>query len=437
MSSSRATAVCILIAGLANATPVRAGGFYVKEQSAEGVGRAFAGSTAFAPDASAVYFNPAALTTLEGPMATAGVANAYGLILEAEQENLGTVRGGPGLIGAVPVEGGNGGNPFDPLIPVFNVYFAMPADDEGLWVGLGVNSPFGLNDKYDGDFFGRYDALKSLLFTLNIQPTVAYSISPNVSMGAGLDIQYAEITLTNALPNLDPALDGFFRAEADDWALGWNFGIHADLGALQLGAHFRSGINHTLEGKITIRGLVEPLAVLNGGAGAVAPLDLPDIVSGGLVYDIPETRVRIMWDFTWFNWSDFEAVRIVTLPGDVFEKPQNYRDTWSFALGGEFDWSEHFTVRAGSQYDETPTRNAFRDTRVPDGDRWWAAVGATWRISPQFSVALSYAHVFVSTERIDLVESFFEGTPAQIDVRTVSENSGNADIIALGVSARF
>jgi long-chain fatty acid transport protein len=344
----------------------------------------------------------------------------------------------PGLPDPIPVAGGGGGNPFDPLIPLSNLYFAMPADNDGLWVGLGVTSPFGLNNKYDGGFFGRYDSRKSLLFTLNIQPTVAYNISPEVSLGAGLDIQYADVTLNNALPNLDPAVaDGFFEVEGQDWTLGFNVGIHADLGALQLGAHYRSGIDHNIRGTVTNLRLLGFLQPLNGSAGASAALNLPDIVSGGLVYQVPDAPVRVLWDFTWFNWSSFEEIRIVTGTGAVFEQPQNYRDTWSFALGGEYDVNERLTLRAGTQFDQTPTRDAFRTTRVPDGDRWWAAVGATYRFSPRFSAALSYAHVFVSTERIDLVETFFEGTPAAIEVRTLSDNSGSADIIALGVSARF
>lgn len=431
----RGMAACLLLSSLAATTAARAGGFYIKEQSAQGLGRAFAGMSAFAPDASAVYFNPAALTTIDELVGTGAV---YGLILEAEQEDFGTVRTVPGLDDPIPVLGRSGGNPFDPLIPAANFYVAAPADDDGLFVGFGMNSPFGLNNKYDGDFFGRFDSIKSLLFTINLQPTIAYKLGSKFSVGAGLDIQYAEVTLTNALPNLDPALgDGFFRVEGNDWNLGWNAGLHLDLGDLQMGAHYRSGIDYVLQGEAQIRGLFGPLEPLNGIFSASAPLSLPDIVSGGIAYSVGDTGARVLFDLTWFDWSDFDEIEIGIAPGLEFGMIQNYKDTWSFALGGEYDLNERLTLRLGSQYDETPTRNAFRNTRVPDGDRWWAAGGLSYRIRERFTVDFSYAHVFVTTERIDVTEEFFEGTPAQIDVRTVSRNTGDADIVALGVTARF
>ncbi|MFP3942576.1 MAG: OmpP1/FadL family transporter [Alphaproteobacteria bacterium] len=435
MSSIRGMAAILLLSSLAAAPAARAAGFYIKEHSAQGLGRAFAGVSAYAPDASAVFFNPAALTQLEEVTATSSV---YGLILDSEQQNNGTVRTVPGLDDPVPVPGTPGDNPFDPLIPLGNFYIAGPADDDGLYVGLGVTSPFGLNVKYNGDFFGRFDSLKSLLFTMNVQPTIAYKITDNISVGAGLDIQYAEVTLTNALPNLDPALgDGFFRVEGDDWNLSWNAGIHADLGNLQLGAHYRASVDYLIKGEATIRGLFGPLEPVNGFFEAAAPLTLPDIVSGGLVYSVPETGFRLLFDVTWFDWSDFDEIRIDLAPGLNLGMPQNYDDTWSFALGGEYDINENFTVRAGTQYDQTPTRDGFRTTRVPDGDRWWAAAGLSFRLSDRYSVDLSYAHVFVTNELIDVTEAFFEGTPAEVLVRTRSRNRGEADLVALGLTAQF
>lgn len=414
--------------------PAHAGGFYLKEQSVEGLGRAFAGETALGSDASTVYFNPSAMTKLEGLTVTGGF---YTLFVDSEQHDRGSTRSGPGGAGSFPIGGTDGGNPFDEPVLLGNLYLAAPVDDR-LWLGLGVNTPFGIAAEYDDGFFGRYDAMKSDLFTVNIQPSAAYQVNDILSIGGGLNIQYADAELTNALPNLTPGSpDGHFKVEGDDWAIGWNAGLLVSLDSLDIGLHYRSRIKHTLTGNVTISGLEGPLAPQNGVVPGSAPLTTPDIASLGAVYHLPELKARILADVSWYNWSVFEEIEINTQTGAEFDSPQNYKDTWSFALGGEYDYSDRLTLRTGVQFDETPTRDSYRTARVPDGDRWWLSVGATYDVSETYSIALSYAHVFVSEESLNRTDTAYAGTPTEVDTTIRSRNTGSADIIGLGVTARF
>jgi len=414
--------------------PAQAGGFYLKEQSAEGVGRAFAGETALGADASTVYFNPSAMTKLDGTTVTGGF---YTLFIDSEQSDRGTTRTGPGGAGSFPVGGNDGGNPFDEPVLLGNLYMATPVNDR-LWLGLGVNTPFGVVAEYDDGFFGRYDSKKSDLLTVNIQPSAAYKLNDVFSIGGGLNIQYVDVELTNALPNLAPGSpDGSFRVQGDDWSLGWNVGVLASLEAVDIGLHYRSEVKHDLEGDVTIGGLAGPLAAQNGTVPGGAPLTMPDIASLGAVWHLPDGRTRLLADVSWYNWSDFEEIAISTASGARFESPQNYQDTWSFAVGGEYDYSNRLTLRTGVQFDETPTRDSFRTTRVPDGDRWWLTAGATYDLSETYSVALSYAHIFVSEESLNRTDTAYAGTPVAVDTTIRSQNTGSADIIGLGLTAKF
>src|SRR5579871_929412 len=56
------------------AGPAVAGGFYIQEQNAAGVGRAQAGDVAIADDPSTLYFNPAGMTELPGLQNAGGIA---------------------------------------------------------------------------------------------------------------------------------------------------------------------------------------------------------------------------------------------------------------------------------------------------------------------------------------------------------------------------
>ncbi len=412
-----------------------AGGFYLKEQSAEGVGRAFAGETALASDASTVYFNPAGMTRFSRPVATAG---AYALFIDSEQTDQGTTRTAAGPLGSFSAGGNDGGNPFDTLTPTGNFYAVAPIDDDRWWAGIGINTPYGFQSDYDPGFFGRYDSLKSDLMTVNIQPSIAYKLNEIVSIGGGINFQYVDVELTNALPNAVPGSpDGLFKVEGDDWSVGWNFGVQAHFDRLDLGVHYRSQVEHDLDGDLNITGLTGPLAAQNGTFGAAAPLTLPDIVSAGAVYHVPDGKTRLLGDVTWFNWADFERIAVSASNGARFDSPQNYEDTWAVALGAEHDVSQRLTLRTGVQFDETPTRDSFRTTRVPDGDRWWLTGGATYELSDTYSLALSYAHIFVSEESLERTDRFYEGTPAQVNSTLRSRNTGDADILAVGLTAAF
>ena len=68
--------------------------------------------------------------------------------------------------------GGDGGDA-GKWAAVPNLYVVLPIDKQWTF-GLGINAPFGLVTKYDSDWIGRYQAIKSDVMTININPAVSY-----------------------------------------------------------------------------------------------------------------------------------------------------------------------------------------------------------------------------------------------------------------------
>ncbi|MFZ2996549.1 MAG: outer membrane protein transport protein [Sphingobium sp.] len=409
-----------------------AGGFYLQEQSPKETGRALSGGAAAGDDPSTIYYNPAAMTQLSGIQISAG-----GVVLSASahQSNRGSSRTIPGSATQVPVTGNDGGNPFDKVIPIPSFYASAQVSDR-LWLGLGVNAPFGLKLEYDDGFFGRYDSLYTDLKTYNIQPSAAYKLTDNLSIGGGVDVQYVKVTLTNALPQLSPLLaDGFASVKGDDWTIGWNAGVFYTTGDTNFGVHYRSGISHTLKGTQTISGLVGPLATANASVSAIAPLDLPDIVTVSMTHKLTP-KLRAMLTGRWYNWSRFKAIAITPAAGSPSIKELDYRDSFSASVGGEYDVSEKLTLRAGTMFDRTPTNPQHLTTRVPDGDRVWLTGGATWNLSQAFALNMSYAHTFVGKANIIRPDSYYPA-PATVTATTLAQTSGNADQIAASLTMRF
>lgn len=435
MLSARSYYIALgLSSALLAACPARAGGFYLQEQSPKEIGRAFSGAAASADDPSTIFFNPGGMTELEGVQISTGGTL---LFVDSRQMDQGSTRTIPGQTATAPISGNGGGNPFDGLVPIPSFYASAHVEGSPVWVGLGVSAPFGLKLEYGPGFFGRNDSLFSELRTYNVQPSLAVKLNESLSIGGGIDVQYAKVRLTNALPNpsaSDP--DGLSHVSGDDLSVGWNFGILAKAGKARLGLHYRSRVTHRLSGSQSVSGLLGPLAAANGTQDVEAPVNLPDITTVSLALDLaPQTR--LMASGRYYNWSVFQRLEIIPDMGNAFIKQLRYKDSWGIAVGAEHDLSDRLTLRAGAMFDKTPTNPDFLSTRVPDGDRSWATMGATYALSDHLSLNLSYAHVFIKQQIMDRTDSFYAGSPARIDIRTLSRSSGNVDMLATSITARF
>ncbi len=254
-------------AGAANAA-----GFFIQEQSVTGLGRAFAGGAAAADDASTIFFNPAGMTFLkQGEVMVGGSLLIPDLRLRDEGSTidypgfrtpLGILNPPPGAISG----DGKSNNPYDAtLVPSGYVALPVPSTDNRLWVGVGLGAPFGLESQYNSNWFGRYDATKTELQVYNLSPTVAYRVNDWLSIGGGIDISYAWAKLESHVPNpvgkLVPSFsdDGKLSIKGDSWAIGYNIGaIVQPVEGTRLGVHFRSGVDHMLDGRASLKGVNFP-----------------------------------------------------------------------------------------------------------------------------------------------------------------------------------
>lgn len=419
------------------ACDARAGGFMLQEQSQLEISRAFSGGAAAADDPSTIFYNPAGMTELPGIQIATG---ATALFIDSHQRDLGSTISRPavgplaGSAVATPISGGNGGNPFAPVVPVPTTYASTQIGKSRLWLGFGLSAPFGLKLRYAPDFVGRYNSTYSNMLTLNAQPSFAWRVNNSLSIGGGLDIQYADVTLEGAMPSAAAGgSDTKAKLSGDDIALGWNAGVLLKLdGGLRIGLHYRSQVKHDLKGKSELSGFSGALSGLNGSTPIRSPLTLPGSITASISFPL-DSKTRFMATGRHYNWSVFDKLRVVFPNGTVSAKDYQYRDSWSLSAGLEHVRSDRLTLRAGAMFDRTPTNPAFLSTRVPDGDRSWLSTGLSYRLSPHLTLNASYAHVFIEKQTLVRTESFFG--PVAVDYRL--QSSGNVDMLATSVTARF
>jgi long-chain fatty acid transport protein len=434
---------CLGLVGLllAATRTADASGFYLTQQSVPAVGRATAGQVAVAEDAATVVSNPAGMTQLDGAQVLAGVSV---LMPKTSFRDRGSAAATPGTGGReAAYPGGAGGNPFGPeALP--NAYAALPLSPSGLWLGIGVATPFGLSLDYGSDWFGRYDSIESSLTTVDVAMAVAYRVLDGLSVGAGVNVQSIDVRLTSAIPDtLAPggpsvATDGRNVLKGDDVSLGFNAGILATpVPGTRIGVHYRSAVTHTLKGRVSTSGLGGPLAAANGTADARADLRLPDILSAGVAQDLG-SRFTLLAEAQWFNWSRFGEVR-VRLQGsdDELVLPQDYRDAWAFAAAGEYRWSDDLELRAGVRYETTPTSDRFRSTGVPEGNNYSAGLGLSYRLLDNVVVDLAAFHTRAEAGNVSLSRSFFTGTPAEGRVTVKGRARTHATTAGFGLRYGF
>ncbi len=413
-------------------TSVAASGFQLIEQNASGLGNAFAGQAAGVENASAIYFNPAALTELKGWNI---VASVEPIKLGTTFENSGSSKPALGPL-AFPVADGNDGGDAGKWILVPNLYVSKQINDR-IWAGVAVNVPFGLETNWDPAWRGRFHATKSAVQTINVNPTIAVKVTDQLSIGAGFDYQhlsadfdqvvaYGGISYASASQAGGAAAANAVLAqlggpaglakEAPVAISGTSSGYGFNVGALyevseqlKLGVSYRSKVKHEVEGDVQFEGVTtfQGLGPLSDGLNAnfasgdvETTIEMPDTFSVAGTWT--KDKLQILADWTYTRWSSIDALDIYrAVDGERSANPMSsvalrFEDTWRAGLGASYRVNDAFTFRVGGAYDKAPVSDEFRTPRLPDANRFWVATGGQWRYNDKVHVDAGYAHIFVS-----------------------------------------
>ncbi len=408
-----ASAVLISVCGLTGANHAAASGFALVEESASGLGNAFAGGAASAEDASTLFFNPAGMTRLSG--------RQMSLVLHAIKPSVefsntaSTAAPGRSL--------GNSGGDAGHWAAVPNFYYVAELSPR-LRAGLGISSPFGLKTDYDSNWMGRFQAIKSELQTVNINPSLAYKINDKLSVGAGLDAQYIKAELTNAV-YLGLAPQGFAQVKGDDWSVGYNLGVLYEMNpATRFGLVYRSDVRHKLKGDVTFSG---PFTFAPNGPIS-AQITLPETVSLSGFHQL-NPQWAVMGDVTWTRWSRFKELRIVRGTGALVGlTTENWNDTMRYSVGANYQATDKLKLRSGIAYDQSPVSDQYRTARIPDANRVWLTFGASYKLSQADSLDAGYAHIFVDNASINMRSSAGQ---------LVGTYSNSVDILSVQYNHRF
>ncbi|WP_297830241.1 porin [Thermomonas sp.] len=457
----RASALALAVLGTLFVGQAAASGFQLREQSVKNVGRSGAGSAVADNDSAVVSLNPAAMVNIE--QRTVQFDNTV-IDLTASFHGGGTILGVPGA----NLVGGDGGDPGDPtLVPNMSAVFPMSGSLEGLYLGVSVGAPFGLKTEYAPGWVGRYRALTSDVKVVDLTMSAALKFDGGVSVGVGLIYERAQATLSKAIdfgtaicaqaaasvptspantcfnpmwalyPLYHPqSADGSLQVKGSDTGIGYVVGFQVTPNdRLAIGASFRSQIRQNLHGTLDFNGVPALLGAdprfVDGPGGA--DLTLPSIATVSVRYAFTD-NFRMMADFQHTGWSSLEAVTIVRSNGTIVGSEDfSWGNSNFISLGGEYDFSDAFTLRFGIGRDKTPTNDVTRTPRLPDNNRWLYSIGGTWNVSENLSLDAAYQRIEIKSPTITLPVDLATSNTSSL----YGSFSGHANLFGLSLQYRF
>lgn len=368
-------------------TQTFAAAFQLNEHSASGLGRAYAGEAAIADNASVLSRNPAAMTTFD-KMAL----SVSGTYIKPDVDVAGDIYAGPAKL-ASSSESDIAPDAFVPA-----TYFIQPLNDQWAW-GIGLFSNYGLATEYSKTFPAGAGAGDTELLTFNINPNIAYRINSNFSVGAGINAVYAQAELNRYAGALaiTPPLNSdtaIAHLKGDTWGFGWNVGTLYEINENnRLALTYRSQVDLSFDGDFN--GSTSNFKTVDGNL----KLDLPAQAEFAGYHRLNQ-QFAVHYSVNWTDWSAFQELKATSSgcnmpgqPGVCLNKPEKFKDSTRYSLGGTWYVNPSWEARIGFAYDNSPIEPEYRSLSIPDSDRVWYSAGATYHIDQDMSVDFGMAYL--------------------------------------------
>ena len=346
-------------------------GFRLPNQDADGIARGNA-FVATADNPSAIYYNPAGITQLEGQQLSLGLYNIStdvdysGALGKAETKR---------AVQVVP-----------------QLHFVYSPEDSPWSYGLGVYAPFGLGIDYGDDNPFNTLAQEGSLAYVSVAPTIAYQLSNSLSVGGSITINYSNIEFHRALTSVTDR----FSFEGDDLDIGLNWGL-----LWQPHPQWSFGLNYKLETEMNYDGRSRANAVFSPDLSwrdTSASLVFPQNIDLGVSY-----RPNKDWNIEFnIDWTDWDAVNVTTLSGTALgdvDFPFNYESSFMYEFGVTRYLSDGYYVSGGYIFSENSVPDATFSPLNPDANLHLLSVGVG-RKTDTLSWALGYHFAYNSGRNV-------------------------------------
>jgi long-chain fatty acid transport protein len=347
-------------------------------------------------DASAIFYNPGALSNISGLQAYGSALFIMPKVQYAESQN-----------GGLTARSAN--QTFTP----FNLYVGGPIKKGSrLGLGIGVYTPFGSGLKWDDNWTGRYIIQEIELQSIFVQPTISYRINDRLSVGAGFVYAFGSVKLNRAIPAQDASgNDGQAKLKGNANGLGFNAGVHLKANdKLSFGLTYRSRVNMKVKDGDANFTVPTALASRFPNTSFTAELPLPEVFSLGVAYK-PLDKLTLQLDFNLTGWKAYKELAF-DYSAEVIpdtRAARNYHNRLATRLGGHYQATKMLAIMLGGAYDPSPVVDDYVSPDLPDANRIVLTGGLTVKPTKKLTILAVIEYVNSQKRNSNYVEANFSG----------------------------
>jgi long-chain fatty acid transport protein len=389
-------ALCAAVAALLLPSLAKGGGFALYEHGsrAVGMGGAFA---ATADDPTAGYYNPAGLAFLKGTQ----VAGGAFFITETSK-----------FRGTDPYPGtGYSESMKQQVFYPPHLYVTGKLYKDLRWE-VGVFAPFGLGTWWPDAYAGKFITKRVDLKVFNVNPNLAWKVTDNLALAAGLDYFVSSVDLTKSIGVVNPYTQQVAEVgQVHLFSKSWETGTGWNAAALfKFGPGFSAGVSFRSRVKVKYSDadasfIQFPTGYADFDAIVASELPFDHNVAGRTEVNYPsELRGGLAWrNDTWtlefdavrIGWNSFQdlPITIVDRPDLSSVRPEKFHTSTTLRLGAEYRPSDQIAWQFGVLKDPTPMPTASVSPLLPDADRWGFSLGVAWMMSPNTRFGVSFLHL--------------------------------------------
>jgi long-chain fatty acid transport protein len=336
-------------------------GYYEHGAKATAMAGAFVGR---ADDVTAIFYNPAGIAFLEGTNIHFGM---HPVSSDTKASFMGISTAGT----------------TDTLYPA-SAYFSTPLT-KNITFGFGFFIPFGLSTDWPHSWIGNRLSYHSAVRSYYFQPTIAYKVNDQLSIGAGLDIvrskvelsqnNVTDIVISPLLPPLSIGIDTVIDVTGTGY--GVNLGLlYKATPKFNIGFSYKSQISIDYEGDVEFTPTPTGISIVDAGIngifadqGARLSLAMPQIFVVGTMYKAAD-NINLQFDLQWTGWSCVDKLAL-GFDNEMLDTELEtlWEDAFTVRVGGEYMLDPFWALRAGYIYDQGAVPDATLSPLLPDSDR--------------------------------------------------------------------
>lgn len=366
----------------------QAGGIQLYEIVTPDVGLASAGYAARADDASTLFKNPAGMSRLEGTQFQGGLQALYGSVSFTPDGNTSRRLGSD-----------DGDNAMG-WLPAGSSFVVLPLGEK--WrAGFGALSYFGLAEKYNDSWVGRYFVEESALLGISFTPSVSYEMTDWLAVGAGLNAMYGYLDTEVAVNNL-VGTDGKLSLLDRTWGFGGYAGVLAKAGEkTRLGLTYLSALDLDFSDTPAFTGLGPGLSgILTNPSELDLGITVPQSVMLSGCHQLTE-KWTLLANVGWQDWSEFGYVQAGVEATGATTLNLQFDDSYHGALGAQFRASAQWLLSAGVAYDSSAVADENRTVTLPMGEAWRFGLGAQYQVSRAINLGAAYTFIWAGDMSVD------------------------------------